>query len=63
MAPESVLRKKVTSGYQALISENMQNMAFEAVVMRHPDLFTPDAMEMSKQRMKEWERLGPAEMV
>jgi hypothetical protein len=29
-------------------------MAFEAVVLKHKDLFSADAVKMSEQRMAQW---------
>jgi hypothetical protein len=51
----TVTRKKVTTGYQALVGEGMQEMAFEAVVLRYPELFTPEAVTQSQERMAQWQ--------
>ena len=50
----TVTRKKVTTGYQALVAEGMQNMAFEAVVLRRPELFTDAAVKQSRERIAQW---------
>lgn len=51
----TVTRPKVTTGYQALVAEGMQKMAFEAVVLRHQNLFSADAVRMSRERMTQWD--------
>ncbi len=50
----AVNRKDVTSGYKALVEMGMQDFAFEAVVCRHPTLFSAEALERSQLRMAEW---------
>jgi uncharacterized protein YecA (UPF0149 family) len=49
-----VKQKKPSSGYTALVQIGMQDMAFEAVVLRHPQLFTTEAVMQSNKRMKDW---------
>jgi hypothetical protein len=48
-------RKQETEGYRALVSEGMQEMAFEAVVLRHPDVFSAEAIAQSRARLAEWQ--------
>ena len=48
-----VCQPKETKGYTALIEMGMQDMAFEAVVLRHPDLFSAEAVERSRARLGE----------
>ena len=43
------------SGYTALKKMGMKDLTFEAVVLRHPQAFSAEAIERSKQRLKEWE--------
>jgi hypothetical protein len=50
----AVIRKKETAGYRALVAEGMQKMAFESVVLRHPDVFSQEAIRKSQERMSEW---------
>jgi hypothetical protein len=50
----AVNRRDVTTGYTALLEMGMPDFAFEAVVCRHPDIFTAEALERSKKRMTEW---------
>ena len=49
----AVNRKQETLGYTTLIEMNMQDFAFEAVVLRYPDLFSPETIERAKARMEE----------
>jgi hypothetical protein len=48
-----VTRRSVSVGYQALAKMGMEDMAFEAVVLRHPDVFSPQAVERSRERLRE----------
>jgi len=32
----------------------LENFAFEAVILRHPELFSDEAIAKSKQRLSEW---------
>ena len=50
-----VKRKDVTTGYKALVEMGMSDLAFEAVVCRHPSVFSPEALKHSKERLKEWD--------
>jgi len=53
-AMESIVKKpSEAAGYQALVEMGMQDMLFEAVVLRHPDVFSPEAVAQSKQRIEE----------
>lgn len=45
-----VSRQDETAGYKALVEMDLQDYAFEAVVLRYPDLFSKDAVEHSKAR-------------
>ena len=51
----AVNRKNVTAGYKALVEMGMQDLAFEAVVCRHPTLFSSEALKRSQERLKEWD--------
>jgi hypothetical protein len=48
-----VSRRKETKGYIALVEMGMEDMAFEAVVLRHPEVFSPEAVERSRARLLE----------
>ncbi len=50
----AVDRKLETAGYKALAEMGLQEYAFEAVILRHPDMFSKAAVERSEERMEEW---------
>lgn len=50
----AVDRPDETSGYTALIKMGMPDFAFEAVVCRHPTVFSDEALKRSQERMREW---------
>ena len=55
-AVDSAVRKpNPTAGYSALVGEGMQDMPFEAVVLRHPQVFSAAALAKSKERMAQWQ--------
>ncbi len=43
-------------GYTALAEMGMQDLAFETVVLRHRDLFSPEAVARSSERLRDWRR-------
>jgi hypothetical protein len=47
----AVSRPKDPRGYTALVEMGMEDMAFEAVVLRHPETFSAEAVERSKERL------------
>lgn len=47
-----VTRSAESTGYTALVQMEMQEMAFEAVVLRHPDMFSAEAVRRSKARLQ-----------
>jgi hypothetical protein len=49
----AVNRKDETIGYRALVEMGLEDYAFEAVVVRYPSLFLPEAVERSKARIRE----------
>jgi hypothetical protein len=51
-----VTRKKETMGYKAVIAMGMPEMAFEAVVLRHPELFSAEAVQRSTERLEGLQR-------
>jgi len=51
----AVNRSQETIGYTALIEMGMQDFAFEAVVCRHPDAFSPEAIKRSQDRLNQWQ--------
>lgn len=52
-AERAVDRSTETAGYRALTEMGLQQYAFEAVILRHPQLFSADAVARSLARMKE----------
>ena len=46
-----VTRRNETEGYRVLVEMGMEDMAFEAVVLRHPDSFSAAAVAASKERL------------
>lgn len=52
----AVNREAETAGYTALLKMGLQDYAFEAVVIRHPELFTPETVQRSQNRVNEWKR-------
>ena len=49
-----VTRSSESMGYTALVQMGLQKMAFEAVVLRHPHVFSKEAVERSEDRLREW---------
>ncbi|MCK5271200.1 MAG: hypothetical protein KAJ52_01440 [Sedimentisphaerales bacterium] len=52
---KAVNRPQETAGYKSLVDMGMQDFAFEAVVCRHPSVFSPEALQRSQDRLKEWQ--------
>lgn len=52
----AVNREVEAVGYTALLEMGLQDYAFEAVVVRHPDLFSPEAIQHAKGRVNERKR-------
>jgi len=50
----AVNRTVETQGYRALIEMGMEDLAFEAVVSKHPDLFSDEAVKIARERLKTW---------
>ncbi|HEX5761402.1 MAG TPA: hypothetical protein VF121_19620 [Thermoanaerobaculia bacterium] len=46
-----VTRRDETMGYKAVIEMGMPEIAFEAVVLRHPHLFSDRAVQRSRERL------------
>lgn len=49
-----VNREEETMGYDGLLKMGLQDYAFEAVVLRYPDQFSPEAVGHSKIRVDQW---------
>lgn len=50
----AVDRRVETKGYTALSEMGLEAYAFEAIILRYPELFSESAVEISQQRMSEW---------
>ena len=50
----AVNRKSETQGYTTLAEMGLKEFAFEAVILRHPELFSDEVIAISEQRLKEW---------
>ena len=46
-----VMNSTGRAGYDALVKLGMQDMSFEAVVLRHPDVFSAEAVAQSTQSL------------
>jgi hypothetical protein len=51
----AVNRESVTQGYTLLAEMGLEDFAFEAVILRHPELFSDEAIAKSRQRLSAWE--------
>ena len=43
-------------GYRALVQMGMEDLAFEAIILRYPEHFTSAAIEISRKRVGEWDK-------
>jgi hypothetical protein len=48
-----VTRPFDSEGYRTLAKMGLQDMAFEAVVLRHPGAFSPQAVERARERLRD----------
>jgi hypothetical protein len=46
-----VTKSDTTMGFATLIEAGLSDHAFEAVVLRHPESFSPEAVDISRQRL------------
>ena len=54
-AVESLVKRPADPiGYTALAEMGMHDLAFESVVQRHPDVFSPEAVVRSAERLRSW---------
>ncbi|WP_193161212.1 DUF429 domain-containing protein [Microbulbifer hainanensis] len=51
---QAVNRPTETQGYFALLEMGLEEYAFEAVILRHPELFTESAARISRERLHSW---------
>jgi hypothetical protein len=47
----AVNRKEETVGYTALLEMGLEDYTFEAVILRHPNIFSPEAVLRSEERI------------
>jgi hypothetical protein len=47
----AVNREVETQGYTALVEMGLEDYAFEAVILRHPEAFSPEVVERSRLRV------------
>jgi hypothetical protein len=58
MAAEKAVNKKMeTKGYKELVAMGLQDLTFEAVIVRHPDKFSKDVVTCAKERLEELEKI------
>ena len=50
----AVKRDAVTQGYTTLVEMGLEEHAFEAVILRHPEVFSQEAVNISRKRLAEW---------
>ena len=50
----AVNRPTETQGYTALVEMGLESYAFENVILRHPELFSDSAKQISEDRLHEW---------
>jgi hypothetical protein len=50
----AVNRPTETAGYRMLKEMGLQDLAFEAIVIRYPDLFSEEARVRCAERLEEW---------
>jgi len=50
----AVKRDAVTQGYTMLAEMGLEEHAFEAVILRHPEVFSQEAVDISRERLAEW---------
>lgn len=49
----AVNRKEETVGYTALVGMGLEDYAFEAVILRHPNYFSASAVQRSQERVNQ----------
>ena len=50
----AVNRPTETQGYTALVEMGLEDYAFENVILRYPDLFSEQAVNISRARIEQW---------
>ncbi len=54
-----VERPQETSGYKLTVEKGLQDISFEAVVLRYPTHFSQKAVAIAKERLKDWTSKSP----
>ncbi len=52
----AVCRPTETQGYKALLAMGLGDFAFEAVILRYPKVFSKEAVQVSRERLAEWQQ-------
>lgn len=50
----AVKRDAVTQGYTMLVEMGLEEHAFEAVILRYPEVFSEEAVRVSRTRLEKW---------
>ena len=50
----AVNRPHETAGYTALLERGLERYAYEAVILRYPELFSDEAVQHSRERIEQW---------
>ncbi len=50
----AVNRSSETQGYTSLVEMGLEAFAFEAVILRYPEVFSDAAVQRSKERLRAW---------
>lgn len=58
-AERAVDRKIEPAGYRLLVEMGMQDLTFEAVIVRYPESFSSDVVSRAKERLREISELKP----
>lgn len=48
-----VMKRQESAGFTALVEMGLQDLAFEAVIVRHPESFSAEAVARAKERLAE----------
>lgn len=51
-----VRREEDSAGYRLLVQMGLPDLAFESIVVRHPERFAPETVESARQRLDTWKR-------
>lgn len=56
-AERAVDRKIEPIGYKVLVEMGMQDLTFETVIIRHPDIFNKEVVSRAKERLEELSKI------